>query len=254
MTGEALLPDTQAIIEQLEALSGYPVSCVADPAIGTLATISAATPDRPIHLIRYRPGVVSRDYQIAVEAGYAIRLFAMRPEDRFQLRARPGCREQVIKEFKRLNRELDDKLGREVGGQLFDGLMLQLRSCPIGILLDLWLYRDYPGLRPQQRQNLETQCQGNVNCLSGKYDREFPERIVQGNRAMNAAYALFAADLLQQPQLAIPYRAAGLESVGMALLQHITGQPLEAIDDRQLIVAWAEQLNVADWLDWAPLG
>lgn len=64
MTGEALLPDTLAIIEQLEALSGYPVSCVADPAIGTLATISAATPDRPIHLIRYRPGVLSRDVTV----------------------------------------------------------------------------------------------------------------------------------------------------------------------------------------------
>jgi hypothetical protein len=159
---------------------------------------------------------------------------------------------QAIAEVRRLNPQLEDKLAIELGEQLFDGLMLQARSCPTGILVDLLIFRDYPRLRPQQRQSLLDQCQVYVKCLSGVYDRTFPEQIVKGNRAMNAAHAFFAADLLKEPHLAIPYRAVGLETVALGLLKDVTGQAIDKIDDRDLIESWGTQLGIADWFVWLP--
>ena len=254
MSQHNFLPETESLIERLTEQSGYPVSIVDDPSLKIPATVSMGKPGRPIHIIRFRPDALCLDYLMAVQTSYAIRLFSMPPEERFQLSARTESREQIIAEVSRLNPQLDAGQARTLGEQLFDGLMLQARSCPTGIVVDLLLYRDCPGLRAQQRDNLTSQCQQNVNCLSGRYDRDFPQRIVQGNRAMNAAHAFFAADLLQQPHLAVPYRAVGLEKTALSLLEEVTSQPLDTIDDRELIAAWGAKLGIEDWFAWLPFG
>lgn len=254
MSQNNLLPETVSLLEHLKEQSGYPVSCVDDPSLKTAATVSMGSPDRPIHIIRFRPNEPFIDYLIAVQASYAIRLFSTPPDKRFQLSATESYREQVCIEVKRLNPNLNERLVGELGSQLFDGLMLQVRSCPTGILVDLWLYRDYPGLRSQQAQHLLSQCQENVKCLSGTYDLSFPEKIVRGNRAMNAAHAFFASDLLQQPHLIVPYRAVGLEKIALSLLKEVTAQPIDVFDDRALITAWGDQLGISDWFRWLSFG
>ena len=254
MSQHNFLPETESLIKRLTEQSGYPVSFVDDPSLKIPATISIGKPDRPIHIIRFRPAALCLDYLIAVQTSYAIRLFSMPPEKRFELSARTDSREGIIAEVSRLKPQFDAGLARTLGEQLFDGLMLQARSCPTGVVVDLLLFRGCPGLRAQQRKSLTLQCQQNANCLSGRYDRDFPQRIVQGNRAMNAAHAFFAADLLQQPHLAVPYRAVGLEKTALSLLEAVTSQPLENIDDRELIAAWGAQLGIDDWFVWLPFG
>jgi hypothetical protein len=254
MSQHNFLPETETLLKRLTEQSGYPVSLVDEPSLKIPATVSIGTTDRPIHIIRFHPDARFLDYLIAVQTSYALRLFSMPPEGRFQLSAKTGSREQIVAEVGRLNPRFDAGMARTLGEQLFDGLMLQARSCPTGIVVDLCLYRDCPGLRAQQRDSLTAQCQQNVNCLSGKYDHDFPKLIVHGNRAMNAAHAFFAADLLQLPHLAVPYRAVGLEKTALALLGEVTSKPLDSIDDRELITAWGAQLGIEDWFAWLPCG
>ena len=73
MNLQGLLPETQKIIRDLEERSGFPVSIFEDPSLQRLATIRTGTPSDPFHFIRYRAGEQAPDYQIAFEAGFALR-------------------------------------------------------------------------------------------------------------------------------------------------------------------------------------
>lgn len=252
MSPQGLLPETLEILRRLEERSGYPVSFFEDSSLRLLATMKTGTPSNPIHVIRYQPGGKAPDYQIAIEAGYALRMFARPPEKRFHLAGNDEFRSRVVSEVKALNPDLDAQGAEGLGGHLFDGLLLQLRSCPTGILVDLWIHGNYPGLRGLQAASLTAQALENTQCLGSEHERRFPRVIVRGNRAMNAAHALFVSDLLGQPHLAVPYRAAGLEAAATALLAEVTAQPIGQIDDQALITAWAERLGVAAWLKWLP--
>ena len=249
---QGLLPETHQIIRDLEERSGFPVSFFEDHSLQLLATIRTGTPSNPVHIIRYRPGEQTPDYQIAFEAGYALRMFARPPEKRFHLSGNDQYRTQVVDEVRELNPDLDSATAESLGAQLFDGLLRQLRSCPTGLLVDLWIYRSYPSLRGLQAASLEAQAMENAQCLSKHIERSYPRIVVQGNRAMNAAHAFFIADLLDQSHLAVPYRSAGLEVIGRDLLSDVTTQPADEIDDQALIISWADRLGVSDWLKWLP--
>jgi hypothetical protein len=252
MSSQGLLPDTREIIRTLEEASGYPVSFFEDTSLTVLATIRTGTQTSPIHVIRYRPGEQAPDYQIAVEVGYALRTFAMPPERRFHLSGDDDRRENVIAQTTALHPELDSSAAEALGNHLFNGLMLQLRSTPVGLLVDIWITSHYPRLRGLQAASLVKQVTDNAQSLSKEMENQYPRVIVEGNRAMNAAQAFFVADLLNQSQLAVPYRAAGLTSIATTLLAYVTRDRIAEIDDRDLITAWAQHLGIAAWVKWLP--
>jgi hypothetical protein len=252
MTPSALLPATRKIVEELESLSGYPVSFLEDPSLKVLATVRIATAGSPIHLIRYKPGASSPDYQIAVEAGHAIRMFRHPIEKRFQLSSNPAYRFQVADEVANLHPGLPRDRLNGVSDFLYDSLVLQLRSCPTGLLVDYSIYRSYPSLRSPQAQSLKEQLATNLKPLAPEQMEQFPKSIVNANRAMNSAFAIGVSELLGEPHLAVPYRAAGLEKVGLDLLSDLPLPDSDEIDDRALITAWAARLGLEQWLKWLP--
>ena len=69
---------------------------------------------------------------------------------------------------------------------------------------------------------------------------------------MNAAYAIFCERLLGKSQYVIPYRSVGFEERGRALLGLWDGLPSGARHDRELVDAWAKELEVSDWYRWVP--
>jgi hypothetical protein len=252
MTLSSLLPETRAIIEELEQRSGYPVSWFEDPTLSVLATVRTGTPGRPIHVIRYKPGAARPDYPIAFEAGLAIRMFQHPPEQRFHLSGDTTKLDEIATEIRKRHPAMAPDVVRALSRQLFDGLMLQLRSCAPGILVDTWIFEGFPGLRAAQAASVAQQLATNVQSLSPEHARQFPTLIVKANRAMNAAYAIALGRLLGQPQHLIPYRAAGLEAIGLELLADLAASGRGGIDDRALITAWAKRLGVERWLAWLP--
>lgn len=252
LSHQVLLPETYKILEDLEGLSGFPVSFLEDPTLSVLATIRTGTPSSPVHIIRYRPGKEAPDYKIAIEAGYALRMFARPLEKRFHLSGNERYRAEAIAEVQRLDPSLEDSAAEAMGKHIFDGLLLQLRSCPVGLLVDIWIYKNHPGLRSLQAASLREQIGENTQCLSKELEKRFPRLIVNGNRAMNAAQTLFVADLLNEPHLVVPYRAAGFVSIATDLLSSVTARPFDEIDDMILISTWADSLGIRDWIKWLP--
>jgi tetratricopeptide (TPR) repeat protein len=107
---------------------------------------------------------------------------------------------------------------RQAGVRFYDGLMVQLRSMGPGLWADRWLFEQVPELRGLQAAVLQSQVQQNVPCLNAEVDKMSPAEVVKACRAMNAAYAFQAAELVGIPPLTIPYQAAGLEALAKELI------------------------------------
>ena len=149
---------------------------------------------------------------------------------------------------------LSEVAEREVTAQVLGGLMTQLRSVPIGMRIDAWLWEDHPGLRAAQSESLAAQQATNAQALGPNIRDMMPSTLFSANAAMNAAYALYTDRLLATPLYSIPYRAIGIIDRGQALLDVWDRTPADAAHDQGLVDAWGEDLGLSDWYQWVPIG
>ena len=71
-----LRPETQALVEQLAALSGKPLEFMRDSSLSVLASLQIARNGAPYHLLCYRPSDEAVDYIVAQQVGFVLRMFS----------------------------------------------------------------------------------------------------------------------------------------------------------------------------------
>jgi hypothetical protein len=96
------------------------------------------------------------------------------------------------------------------------------------------------------------QIQDNLQALSPDMKKIAPKKIYQSNTAMNAAFAEFWAKENSDPTFSLPYKAAGFQKAGEELLAFVAKIPVDPSADRELVDAWADQLNLGNWYRWVP--
>jgi hypothetical protein len=197
------------------------------------------------------------DYLIFYQCGFILRLFEIPESERVDLAGTADARQTVYRLLtapdgpgKKL--KFPPETLSTLRDQLFDGLMRQLRSIPIGFRVDSWIMREYPELGQLQRDMIMRQLQDNLSSLGPEAKKIAPKKIYQANATINAAFAAFWAKQLSDPTLAVPYKAAGLVKAGeelLGLLDEISDAPAA---DRDLVDAWASRLGLTDWYKWVP--
>ena len=249
--------DTQQIINQVEELTGKPVQLLPDPALATFASIKIAGYNMPAHFLSYRPDVPGLDYSIAFQCEFALRIFQNPPDARFEFLGKEEGRQSVHKALAGPNGILKEynlpvAAVKTVTDQLFDGLMTQLRSLPIGMRVDASLRDNYPALSTQQEQSFAAQQAQAAQGLSPQVRKMSPPTVFSANAAMNAAYALFCDRILGRPLYSVVYRSTGLVDRGQALLDLWDQTPQEPTSDRALVDTWGNELGLSDWYAWTP--
>jgi hypothetical protein len=251
------LTETQNIIKLVEEKSGQKVEVIPDSSLSVLARVKMAKGDIPFHVISYNPHKGGVDYHIAYECGFILRLLENLPEERYQFAGSVEGKKAVQrtvsanKQLKRMG--LPPEAIKQVANQLFDGLMTQLRSLPIGLRIDRWLWDDYPGLRELQKTSIAKQQQDNVQALGPQIRAMAPIKVFAANASMNAAYALFCDRLLGKPLYFVPYRSAGFQSYGERLVKIWDDIPVDGTHDREMVDAWARELEIEDWYTWVKM-
>jgi hypothetical protein len=134
---------------------------------------------------------------------------------------------------------------------LVDGLLLQLRSIPVGIRVDQWLRSSYPDLVAGQNDSVRRQLQENAGALAPHIRESMPKKVVKSSACMNAAFALYWSRLLGEPHQWIPYQALGYESDAEALLSLMDVVPHGPEHDCTLIDQWAQKLALNGCYEWA---
>jgi hypothetical protein len=249
---------TRAVIKRVEDESGCPVVVSEDRGLKTLSASRIARGESVMHSIAFNPSAVSEpDYLICYQCGFILRLFAVPAALRVDLASTSEGRQVV---YRLLNApdgpgkkmKLPPETVETLRDQLFDGLMTQLRSIPVGFRVDSWIMREYPELAPLQRDMVMRQIKDNLAALSPDLKKIAPKKVYQTNVSMNAAFAEFWARRYSDPSFSLPYKAAGFLKTGQELLAFLDEIPDDPSADRELIDAWMERLSLHGWYQWVP--
>jgi hypothetical protein len=246
----SLLDCTQKLLSVAEQISGRPVRVQEDATLTVLATIKMARGSAPMHLISYRPIPGSPpDYHICYQCGFVIRLFETPPDARFDFALSPEASSKMDSLLADRAVPAHFRAAKEM---LMNGLLTQLRSVPIGLRIDDWLWTICPDLRAEQVSSARLQLRENSQVLSPAIRQSFPKKIVKANTAMNAAVALFWATKLEESSIVLPYRSIGADADGRTLLDIFGSVDSKPTADCGLVDGWAEQLGLVGWYTWKP--
>lgn len=246
----ALLNSTREILRLTEELSGRPVRVQEDQNLTVLATMRTARGDAPIHTISYRP-IKERqpDYHIAYQCGFLLRLFQNPPNCRFEFALGPNASVEMDKLVSDPSLPPDTHRAKDM---LVNGLLTQLRSVPIGLRIDEWLWSEYPELQQEQIASARLQLQQNASALHPSIRRQFPRKVVDANTGMNSAYAHFWAVKLKDNGIDLPYRSIGADTAGKGLMDVFSQTESDALHDQDLVDRWANALGLHGWYRWVP--
>ena len=248
---------TWKVLRLVESRSGIPVHVEPDPSLpGTmLAKVTMARGSLKLHRVAYRPDSSSPpDYLICQQAGFILRLFDTHPEKRFDFTPSAegvAAIERLVKAHPAANMIRPIALP-EFCRLLQDALLHHLRSIPVGMRVDRWLAAEFPSLRGLQNASILHQLQDGPATISPKFQQRTPAKIFDGTQTISAAFASFWANRLGQPQLALPFKAAGFQKAGEELLAIWESSPEAPENDGAIIDAWADKLGIAGWHAWVP--
>jgi hypothetical protein len=137
-----------------------------------------------------------------------------------------------------------DVLEPEMAKWLVTNLIVQLRSCSVGMRVDDWIRSKFPALVSMQVESAKSQMLQNESTLAPEVRQKFPKALIDANASMNAAYAAYWSRVLGDPRHSIPYRALGYDVAAGGLLGVLERLPNAPIEDRSLIEGWGELLNL----------
>ena len=247
-----LRPETLGILERVEALSGRPVEFKPDSSLTLQATLQIARNGATSHVLQYRPSNEPLDYWVAYQAGYALRLFELAPDERMDFAgtgAGASGVEVLLKTGQPLT-EADRSILPNFAQMTVHWALMNLRSYAIGMRIDQWMADVHPGLRDVQETGIDFLQQENLQLLSKRVGNlGIPVPLL----APVGAYALFADRLLGKSLYAIPHRAAGVLESGKELLAISDSIPSDPAHDRDLVDAWATAIGMTGWYTWVPL-
>jgi hypothetical protein len=75
--------------------------------------------------------------------------------------------------------------------------------------VDRWLATEFPALAESQKASVLRELQDSVATLAPEHRQGTPPKIFQTMQAISAAFAIFWAERLNQPQLTLAFKAAG---------------------------------------------
>ena len=247
---------TRDIISLVEERTGFPVEVMDDPTLKTAAVVSMARRKTvPAHIIRYLPSPSQPpDYVICFECGYILRLFDNPPGERFEVSGVRGGLEQVEKMLFAQVRSLglDKQQLAPIAKQMYDGMIVHLRSIPIGLRIAAWLADEYPELQDLQRIQVTKELKLNSETLNPEIRTMMPDIIYRASAAVNGAFALFWSHRYQKPSLTQPYVQAGYRKDAGDLMEIWNQVPSDPSHDRELIDQWGEALGLRTWYQWVP--
>ena len=213
---------TRKLIAETEQATGFPVAVMEDASLHAMSTVAMAAPNRPGHVVRIHPKAPAGvDYYATYYCRMIQRFFENPPEERFVFGVGEQGRNQIRKVV--ANSALAKMVSKDqipgICEQLLHGLMTDLRSIPIGLRIDNWIFVEQPDLVEMQKNAAQRQLKENLGSTSDTVRASIPPQIYDATMTINAAYAQFWAEKWNQPELALSYKASGHAAAGEKLLK-----------------------------------
>jgi len=184
-----LMATTETILERIREVTGTSVEIVEDAEQDHLARMTRARDGADRHLLRTNPTMGDPNYLIVYECGFILRQFEPPPDRRIDFAPTTSGREEMERLVKRAGQtaRLPDTVIPMLVDQFFTGLLVQLRSLPIGMRIDIWIEKKFPDLLELQREAVARQQSDNLSVLKPEVKQFAPKAAYDPNATMNAA-------------------------------------------------------------------
>jgi hypothetical protein len=245
----------RAILDTLRDVTGRDVQFVRKPDLKSLARIRMAGGASAAHVLFYRDEQDPRIHHvIANECGHLIRLFGAPPEKRLVAVANERTQARYLEEIRNDIQRLSLIHGLDTLKTFiplwYESVVFQLTRMPPDIMIERWLYEEYPDMRDIQRTALQEQHQKAVSVLSGNIRRITPAKIYDVSQIMNYVFFKLAGELLGI-RLIDAYEKSRYILEGGELASWTAGHYSEDHEgDVAVIDHWARTLEISEWIEW----
>jgi len=249
-----LIEPVSEILQRVKEVSGKDIEFIEKNDLTAYAGLKMARRNMPSHLIFYKTEhdeVIN--HLIAHECGHILRTFAAPEEKRLipytndQIKLKALA--QIEPEIQKLSSELPfDKLAQIVN-LWYDGIVRQVTNFPPDIMIEKWIYDEYPKLRPYQSRCINKQHKEALDGLSKEVMKISPQKILDASNIMNYAFFRiigihFGVNYVR-PYNSSPYFDRGKK------LATITENYVDSYEgDIEMINKWADFLNLSGWFTW----
>ncbi|HEX7538894.1 MAG TPA: hypothetical protein VF358_01195 [Syntrophales bacterium] len=250
------LPEpVRAILDTLRDVTGRDVQFVRKPELKSLARIRMAGGASAAHVLFYRDEHDPRIHHvIANECGHLIRLFRAPVERRLVAvaneRTQARYREEIREDIQRLSLIHGLDTLRTFIPLWYESVVFQLTRMPPDIMIERWLYEEYPDMRDIQLAALQEQHEKAVSVLSGNFRRMTPGKIYEVSQVMNYVFFRLAGELMGI-RLIDAYEKSRYILEGEELAIWTAGHYSEDHEgDVSVIDTWARALQLSEWFEW----
>lgn len=248
---------TLDLLEMVQTVSGYPVVVEPNRQLATTAALRMARGPLAIHRIEYNPDLAAEpDYYVAVQCGQVLRFFAPPPAKSVDLayseQGMTAVRDLVRRDTAGRLGGIGNEVIETFAAKLYHGLMQQIRSVPVELRVEEWIFETFPEFGSVQRAAVLRQLEENARSLSSSTRSMSPARVFKASITMNAAAAQFWAGTYLMPELVKPYSLGGFAGDGAQLLATWRKAIVRDAPDQEVIDSWASLLKIRGWYDWVP--
>ncbi len=254
--GELVEP-VKDILKSIEELTQKRFRFVEKNDLETYAGVRIARSNMPEHIIAYKTEHNELiNHLIAHECGHIKRIYETNPEKRFMVISNDEQKLKGMSLFEKDLESLSRSQGIEITSKLanmwYSGLLRQVTNQPVDLMIEKWLYEDYPALRMLQINSLSNQNDLALQGLSKRVKEITPWLIFKAGNLMNTAYTILLSKIIKV-RLVREWKRTEFydEAVELAkMLDHDKGWKPEK--DCDMVNLWAKRMKLDNWFTWHP--
>lgn len=253
--GLELAKPVREILKKVAQVTKKEIEFVEKNNLQTYAAVKMARKNMKTHLIFYkREHNELVNHLIAHECGHILRMFAV-PEGK---RLIPMSNEEI--KGIALNEMQDEIMGlskilplerlAQIINLWFNGTVRQVTNFPPDIMIEKWLFDDYPELRPYQLRSLQKQHQEAIAGLKNEVKQITPSKILDASNIMNYAFFRIIGFYIKTNFLT-PYNQTNYVRKGKELAEYTEKNYTNDYEgDLKMIDYWAKYLGLSNWFAW----
>jgi hypothetical protein len=250
-----LIDPVHAILDKVKEETSKSVEFIEKNDLATYAAVKMARRGMPSHLVFYRKKhdeIIN--HLVAHECGHMLRMFAVPEEKRITPYSDDALKlkalGQIETEITVLSKTIPFEKLSGIVNLWYTGIIRQVTNHPPDIMIEKWLFDDYPALRPYQRKSIEKQLSESIAGLKDSVSQITPKTILEASNIMNYAFfrllGLHFGTNFIRAYNNTPYVNRGKELAAISEKEYINTYE----GDIQMANRWAQFLGLGDWFKW----
>lgn len=243
------------VLEEVKSITGKGIEFIQKEDLPTYASLQMARKNMPSHLIYYKKEhdeIIN--HLIVHECGHLLRIFRCPENQRLIPYSNQSLKYAALKKIENeivgLTKILPEDRIATIIDFWYDGLIRQVTNLPPDIMIEKWIYDQFPMLRSLQLKSIKKQHAEAVAGLTEKFRKITPHTILFASNVMNYAFlrilGLYIGQNFIRQYSSTIYIGKGKELAAITEKDYTNSHE----GDNIMINKWAAFVNISDWFKW----